>query len=1382
MKVGLLLFLLLCCDSLLAQSAVFTFTRIGTDQGLSYNTVHAIFQDSRGYFWFGTEDGLNRYDGYTFTVYKANPANAASLASSGIHTICEDQQGYIWIGTSAGLHRYDPRTDLFRRYAFRKKGKTGPIDYYITDILLRPTGEIWIATHDGLLLFNPQTNKAKAFHNNPENSQSLSHNLVMNLLADGEKGLWIATFGGGLSYHDFQTGLFTNHRHKAHNSNSPSSDKLRGISLDTSGRLWVGTHGEGLNSFDPLSGHWTRYRHDPLNPRSLSDNRIATLQQLPGQPDLLWIGTDEGGLNVLNLNSGTFTNYLHNPADAASLSNNSVYSIYQGKQGRVWLGTEVGINVLDPEITPFSLYQNNALSPGLLNDNFVVSLCADRHGNLWVGTKGAGLSRLDPKSRQSKHYRHEPGQEGSLGDNVIQSLYEDRSGTLWVGTASAGLHRYDSSTDSFIRYKNMELAEHYRYYLNDIHAIFEDTKGRFWLGTHGGLYLFDRKTGTFTSYRHDPDNEQSLSSNVISHITEGKDGNLWIGTFWHGLNRLDPELNHFIRYRHQPKDSASLSDDRICSLHIDARGELWVGTHRGLNRFAAKSNSFESYQEEDGLPDARIYGILEDHEERLWLSTQDGLSVFDLQQKQFRNFTVEDGLQSNSFAGQLNFGAHSKGSDGLLYFGGFNGLNQVDPRKLRYNPHIPPVVLTGLRVHNKPFYSGRAVDQLSSLELSHRENVLEFAFAALDYTQPGKNQYAYKLEGVDQDWVYSGTRRYASYSNLNPGEYVFRVKASNNDGVWNEAGTTIRLHLATPPWKSWWAYLFYASLVLVLVLVFWRYTLVQQRLKHELALERLESEKLLELDQLKSRFFANISHEFRTPLSLILGPLEQLMHKREHHNKRELEHYSLMQRNGQRLLQLINQLLDISKIEAGSMKVQLQDTDLVKELRICVASFASLAESKGIELQFQSEQEQLLASTDSDKLQKILYNLLSNACKFTPAGGSISVWLQGPALAADAPLLPYIEIGVEDSGRGIAAYEQEKIFDRFYQVEGSHTNTTEGTGIGLALTRELVHLLKGQISVSSELGKGSCFKVRLPLLVQQEGMDAAASQTTVARAVPVGTAAGEVTADKDRDSESCTQLKKPLLLIVEDNAELRRFIGDCFAGEYSLQEAADGVEGFELAVQQIPDLIISDLMMPRRNGNELCTLLKEDERTSHIPFILLTAKASTQSRLEGLGLGADDYLTKPFIAEELRVRVKNLIEQRRKLRERFSQTSILQPSAIAVSSADERFIQRALAVVEQHMANEDFSVESFGQEIGMSRMQLHRKLTALTGQSSSEFIRTIRLQRAASLLQQRWGNVADVAYAVGYQNLSYFSKCFKEVYQQTPSEYAASHAADQQVL
>lgn len=1392
------------------------FERISLEQELSQSTVYCMLQDSKGFMWFGTEDGLNKYDGYTFTVYKHDPENPNSLSNNEVRSIYEDQSGALWVGTVGGLNKLVPNENeeahpKFLHYKNNPDNPNSLSHNAILSIYEDRSGGLWIGTEDGLNKLVPgesQEAPPKFIHynNDPENPSTLSHSVIRSIYQGRSGALWIGTEGGlnklVPNENKESPPTFVHYKNDPDNPNSLSHNVIRAIYEDGSGALWIGTEG-GLNRFDREQQTFTHYKHHPDHPHSLSHDAIRSVYE--DQSGVLWIGTWGGGLNALDprLNQGKkqpFTHYKNDPDTPNSLSHNRVRSIYQDRSGVLWIGTEDGLNKFDRKKAKFIHYKHDPDNPNSLNNDVVWSIFEDRSGILWIGTWGGGLNRFDREQNTFTHYEHNPNNRHSLSDNVVWSIYEDRSGGLWIGT-KGGLNKViqnetKGSHPEFIHYTNNPHNPN-SLSSNNVRSIREDQSGTLWVGTHGdGLNKLvpSKNAGsppTFIHYKANPDNPNSLSNNNVWSIHEDQSGSLWIGTWGGGLNKLIPNENAgdspvFRHYTSDPDNRKSLSNNRVLSIYEDHTGVLWIGTAFGLNKLVPSENAgspptFIHYTEQNGLPNDVIYGILEDNQGNLWLSTNKGLSKFNPQSGTFKNYDTRDGLQSDEF----NVGAYHKSRNGEMFFGGVNGFNAFYPDQVEDNPHVPPIVITAVKRFDE--IVKRDISATDEINLSYKDKYLTLEFVALHYTIPEKNQYAYRMEGFDEDWIYAGTRRVASYTNLDPGNYVFKVRGSNNDGVWNEDGVSMRITITPPPWQTWWAYMLYAIFVVGALYGIRRYELNRIRLKNQLKLEHMEAEKLKELDHLKSRFFANISHEFRTPLTLILGPIEHAISKIS--NKATKSQLRTAFHNAHRLLRLINQLLDLSKLEAGGSELKARCRNLIPFLKGVVFTFESLANKKQITLDFTTDYPHLNVYFDAEKLEEVFYNLLSNAIKFTPDGGTVSVTVD------NAPIPPrggtwggvsgFIQITVSDTGIGIPADRLPHIFDRFYQATEMEkaTGTLQdrayqtGTGIGLALARELVELHYGDIAVNSEEGKGTQFIVTLPLgkdhLKEGEIADEfEKSHLEGEKSVLPPTVEAHPASEARIPITSTDSIEdREILLIVEDNPDVRAYIRQHLETNYTIIEAADGADGFEKAADAIPDVMISDIMMPEMDGYELCHALKNDQRTSHIPVILLTAKAGEQNKLHGLKTGADDYLTKPFSSRELSLRVKNLIEQRRKLRERYSREVILKPAEIAITSMDEQFLNRVKEVVEEYLGDEDFTVEELGHEVGMSRVQLHRKLRALTNQSASQFILSMRLQRAVDLMKRDAGTLAEIAYSVGFNTPNYFAKCFRKQFGCAPSEY-----------
>ncbi|MCP5048200.1 MAG: SpoIIE family protein phosphatase [bacterium] len=814
------------------------FERISIREGLSQSSVREILQDRQGFMWFATVDGLNRFDGYSFHVKKPQSDNPNSLSSPFLRAIIQDRSGIIWIGTNGqGLNRYDPGTGNFTHYLNDPNDPAGLSHNYVWELCESRSGEIWIGTDGGgLNKFNPATGKFTRYLNDPRTPNSLSHNQVLAIHEDPEGIVWVGTRGGGLNRFDPRTGQFTRYGHYWDNPGSLSDDHIWVLFEDNGGKLWVGTDKGGLNQFDRQNETFTHFPHDPRNPGSLSHNQVLAIHQ--DRQGVFWVGTG-GGLNKFDPRTRQFTRYLHDPKDPYSLSDNNIFSIYEDRSGVLWVGTEMGgINKVDRNREQFTHCKQTTGSDSLLNDNSVWSIYQDPSGILWVGTRTGGINKINRATGQSKAYGLNPADLGNLIDNPVRGIYEAPSqpGILWIAADGVGLLKFDTRTEGFTRYSN-EPGNPASLSHNRVYTVCEDRSHALWVGTRfGGLNRFDRSTGKFDRFLHDPNDSASISNNYIYDIYEDRAGVLWVGTFAGGLNRFDREKDTFTHYRHQSGDAGSLPSDSILCIFEDQARNLWLGTGGGgLVKFIPKSNRFKTYNAQHGLPNQVIYGILEGQPGDLWVSTNAGISRFNPKTGTFKNYSEKDGLQSNEFNGGSYF---KNPRTGEMFFGGINGFNSFFPRKIAYNKHIPPIVLTAFRKLNKIVATDNPISRVKQLTLSHKDYVFSFQFAALDFTRPEKNQYAFKMEGVDNDWVHTDAyQRFATYTTLSPGDYVFRVKGSNNDGMWNEAGISVDVTITPPYWQTWW----FRGIFLLLFFLVVR-LLYKMRMKNLFSRARMESE------------------------------------------------------------------------------------------------------------------------------------------------------------------------------------------------------------------------------------------------------------------------------------------------------------------------------------------------------------------------------------------------------------------------------------------------------------------------------------------------------------------------------------------------------------
>ncbi len=1347
-------YILILVFFLLLQSTVvvgqYAFRHINKRDGLSQNSVFCIEQDNSGFIWFGTRDGLNRYDGYKMVVYRQEDGNSAAVAGNDIRCLYFDKQYQsLWVGTSNGLSRYRSEKDDFVSYfAGSKPGQL--LGGSIRSVLRDQQGRLWVGTSRGLHLFDDKSERFQIIRREAGAAGEISSNNVKLIFEDLEGQIWIGTKNGlnRLIYHRDSTFAFEQVLNEG-------MVKLSGQDIKTMAQgpdsvYWIGTHSEGLFRWDARLNKLRHYHHQKEEPHSLSHDNIRTVQVSPDGN--IWVGTFVG-LNRYRPATDDFEVLLSESRDLNSLSNSSVRSVFFDHRGSMWIGTYYGgINYYDQQINRFRNLEQQLDGKGL-SHGVVSSFWENDDGSLWIGTEGGGLNLLD---RETGHFTYLTA-DNKLSGNNVKTLLEARN-SLWIGFFSEGLDRLDLETGSIKNYR-FQPGQPHGLLNNNVYGLLAAGK-HLWIASYGGgLACMNMETEQFQGFQHDPEDPESLCSDLTRVLFQDRTGQYWVGTD-DGLDCFVPDsLGPGPRFRH------FLPGSEIYALYQSKNRHIWVGTYSdGLFQIRENGEVIQQFTEAFGLPGHTIFGILEGGDGHIWLSTNNGLAKLDRRDNTFTTYNYSDGIRNLEF----NFNAYYKTSSGELLFGGTKGATLFKPEDIRLNTFVPPVVFTGLKSFNQPVKVGgdqgllhEAINHTSSLAFSYNRASFSLSFSALDYLNPSNNNYRYRLEGLDDEWTYAKGETEATYTLQRPGTYLFRLRGANNDGLWNPVERNISIEVLPPPWRTGWAYLSY---LLILALVFWG-TVRFLRLRHQLDMEALEKRQQEELHQAKLRFFTNIAHEFRTPLTLILGPLEDLVRDQltvpVHRKLVSVEH------NAKRLLYLVNQLLNFRKLEADHERMEAAEGNVVRFLQEIYLSFQEHARSRQITYGFHTDADPVYLYFDRDKMEKVVFNLLSNAFKFTPDGGRIALRLQQDE--------HFVRITVQDSGKGVPDELQEQIFKRFYEKEATFRHSFKGTGIGLAVSRQLVRMHHGKISLESEEGKGATFTVQLPLgrahFKDEELISEFRDSEDIRQYISVTKPSAEAYDTAPTTTEAGPSGDAPLLLIVEDNEEVRSFIEAIFKAEYRLITAANGEEGLEKAIKAAPDLVISDVMMPKMDGITLCRKLKTDLSTSHIPVLLLTARTGLIFKLEGLETGADDYLTKPFSPKELNLRVRNLLSLRQKLREKFERITNLSPKEIAVTSADERFLEQALQIAEEQIGNADFTVEDFARALNVSRPLLFVKIKALTNLTPNNFIKDIRLKRAAQLLSQQKLSVSEVAYQVGFRDPRYFSKCFQKSFGQTPTSF-----------
>nr|WP_321408583.1 two-component regulator propeller domain-containing protein [uncultured Carboxylicivirga sp.] len=1339
-------------------STQYSFLRLSARDGLVNNQVTCLFEDSKGFIWIGTTSGLSRFDGNHFVNFSHDRNDSTTIGDNYITSIQEDKEGMLWIETRWEMSVYNPLTNHFRndvREYLQPKGILEQIERVYID----QNKAIWYRS----------ASRGKYFF-----LDTVAHQLVDPFQTDNKNGFqqqlihkdgkYYLLYVNGLieTYDDKSHRLIRSHdallEQYAEEENEPN------LYVDKDGDFYVYGNNIGINYFNSKTQKWEYITMDHPTMK-LSSNIIRRIVQ--DDKGLIWVGTDHGGIDILNKYSHEIQTLSYQKDNPTSISQNTITDIFIDSNNLIWVGTfKNGISYYHESIFKFAHYHSSSHQDNGLPYNDVNCFAEDAQGNLWIGTNGGGLVYFDRKNNTYKSYTHDPGNSNSISNNVVVGLFIDTEGILWIGTYTGGLNSFDGK--NFKTYK-VKKGSHNSLTSNNIWDIVEDDQQRLWIATlGGGVNIFDKKTNRFEEVTN-LGNVQ-LPSAFVSQICKMNTGNLVFGTAL-GVVFYDMKEK---RYRYHPnaiKDSPiSISNNNVNDVFEDSRGWIWIATREGLTMFDPYNDYIKTFDREDGLPTGIINCILEDEFQAIWVSKSSGVSqiipkaIASASEYEFMitNYTEDDGLQGQEF----NVNASLRTSDDDLIFGGPNGFNLFKPKNMKYNKILPNVVFTELQVFNKPVKVGekingkvlltKSITETEHITLKHSMNVFSIEFAGLSYFNPNKVKFKYMLEGFDQGWnETSSANSKVTYTNLNGGDYEFKVMACNNDGFWNETPSTIKLTVLPPFYASNLAFVIYFIFISG-ILIYIRYSMLKkERMKLQMENDRILAQKHHEMDEMKLRFLTNVSHEFRTPLTLILTPLEKLLKMDKAPSERNL--LETIQRNTNELLNLVNQLLDFRKLDLHGLRFNPSYGDIVNFLSGVCNNFTDSFQKSGVQFSFNSNINQFFFRFDHEKLNKVMMNLISNALKFTPKGGEVLVTID--RINTNENKQGEIQIRVKDTGVGIEKSDHEKIFERFYQSSNSSALGYSGSGIGLNLVKEMIELHNGSIKVESIPNKGAEFIVSIP--VPEE-------QITEEKEVKVETQSqGPI----EKPAKEKKVQGKPIVLLIEDNFDFRSFMRETLMDTYEVHEAADGVEGYELVFKLVPDLIISDVMMPRMDGLEMCKKLKNDARTSHIPLILLTARTADEDKIKGLEIGADDYITKPFNMDLLLLRIQNLVEKQLKVQDHFQKNIDISPSVVEITSLDEKLIKKAISCVEKNISEARFSVEDLSRELGMSRVYLYKKLMAITGKSPVEFIRIIRLKRGAQLLEKSQLTVAEIAYEVGFNSPRYFSKYFKEEYGMLPTAY-----------
>ena len=1339
-----------------------------TDKELSNSLINAVYQDRKGFIWIATENGLNKFDGTRFSIYRHNATDSTSLKNNYVRTLFEDSRGNFWIGCINGLQRYDRATDNFHElFISRKDGRKNP---HITSIIERRNGDLWIATSgQGAISLKKNSNPA-SFHIETELTDRIGSNYLNVIFEDSRQNLWIATEEKGLYRYSPESKELKSYKAPYH----IAGDDVSAICEDAHGQIFVGTLTKGLFRLSSRQ----EGNFEPVLYQNRMNLNIRTL--IIDTRGKLIIGTDGEGVKEYQPQQDIIVDSEIN-AGPFDFSKSKVHSLIEDKDHNLWLGIFQKGLILVPGISnKFDYYGYKSIHNNTIGSSCVMAIHTDEQAIIWIGTDNDGLYAINDQGKQLRHYTHQAGNPQSVPGTIL-CLYEDSNQELWLGSYFDGLARMNKQTGTCQDATSL-LQGNLNAGKPKVSCMIEDKNKNLWVGTYGsGLYKINLPTQHVTYYEstrneNDDWSINRLPNDWISYLLEDKEGMIWIGTY-KGLAVLNPQTDNFINYK---KQNNLLPGYVVYSLLESSNGEIWAGTSEGLVCLNKDRLTPVLFTTADGLPSDIICGLAEDEKKNIWISTHQGISKLNPPEKKFINYYAGDGLQGNEFTRTAVF----KDKRGKIFFGGTNGVTAFYPQDITEIKKEMNVLITGFHVANRPVKKGdksgnnvitdTAVMDTEQFTLAYNENTFSIDFSVLEFSNPDRISYQYKIKELGDEWISTqpGTNR-VTYSSLKPGKYTFSVQARDHNNFSNIRTVTIAI---TPPWyQTWWAKVIWGCLGALLIYALTMYILSRIRHRQEV----MRQKHMEQINEAKLQFFINISHEIRTPMTLIISPLEKLL--AEHSEKQPV--YLMIYRNAQRILRLINQLMDIRKLDKGQMHLKFRETDIVGFINDLMQTFNYQAQKKNITFTFEKELEgadSLKVWIDLNNFDKVLMNVLSNAFKYTHEGGNIEVLLKtGHNDAYRGALKDYFEIDITDNGIGIDKNKIEQIFERFYQIDNDMTQSNFGTGIGLHLSRSLVELHHGIIKAENrEDGQGTRFVIRLPLgrnhlkAEELENPEETGSEPTISQ-LPKDSIYETEEENKTNEYRKPKAKTRYRVLIVEDDEEIRRYIRSELDSDFRIYECTNGREGLETILKEKPDLVISDVMMPEMDGITLCRKIKQNININHIPIILLTAKSKAEDQIEGLEIGADAYIVKPFNTELLRTTISNLIANRERLRGKLVGEQQVEEkiTKIEMKSNDEILMSKVMKTINDHLADPTLNVEMLAANVGMSRVHMHRKLKELTNQSARDFIRSIRLKQAANLLREKNLSVSEVAYATGFSNLSHFSNTFRDFYGISPSEY-----------
>ncbi|QGY46780.1 response regulator [Maribellus comscasis] len=1318
----------------------YVFKKLNNEDGLTYNTVHDIAQEQTGIIWFATKQGLNKYDSYNIRRYYKE--DDLGIPSNFFTSVIVTKNNRLFAGTDRGVIEYNRRFDKFESLLFEERSLPG-----VTTLFETKEGAILIGTHRGIYAYHPKQNAVIKFI-------SLQNEPITSIAESAENTFYVATNSGvyvlnsdGVLLEYFNT------------TNTPGlqTSAINKIFIDHAGNYWIGTENSGLYMFDKNNKTFLKVRLAETD-----QAETTVVRDIEDDSDgNIWI-CSELGIFILDPATKETVNIQHSLEKSEYfLNDNATYCVFRSKEDIMWIGTYFGgINYTNLSNFKgfFTIYPGDGQNE--LRGKAVNQLYKDSKGILWIATEDGGVCTFNTEKKEIlDYYQHQ--EKNSLSSNNIHAICEDKNGNIWFGHFMTGIDIYNPRTGKF---RNISILPDIKYSIteNSVYSIYKDSKENIWVGTRKGVYLYDYDTQELK-----PIKQEELGQLFIYSILEDNHGNMWFCIRHGGIASINKK-NDSISFYREPE---FLSTNKIIAVNEDSKGQIWFGTvDGGVNVYDPLTKSFQHLSMEDGLPNNTVYGILEALNHNIWLSTNQGLSMFNPQTREFRNYNRNDGLSQMQF----NFASYYKDADGTLYFGHVNGLSYFNPSEIIDNKIKPQLIFTDLKLANESVHVSekgiltKPIDQAENITLSYYQKSFTIDFVAVNHISAGNNKFYYYLEGFDENWNEMGNKTNANYTNLLPGKYTFHLKAENNDGIESANSKNLIIRIRPPFYLSFGAFVLYFLLIAGIFILYRKITIDKEKEKAALKLERIEKEKIKELSQQRLNFYTYISHEFKTPLSIIISSIDQLFDRSDVSDDLK-QRFQRLGRSSKRLSFLFNQLMDFRKIETKHAKLVLQKGDIVNFLRETCLVFTPLFDQYRVNFEFKANRDEYEYWFDPDKIEKIIANLISNALKHTPIHGKIICEAKIADEISDKNQ-KHLNICISNTGKGISEEEKQNLFTPFY-MNYRHNEQKSGSGIGLTLVKSLVEYLHGTIEVKSKIDEGTRFKIQLPLNYQGISNIKLENNRDTIRHNLDFESISEVTTSPAPAKEKSNNDKEFKLLIVEDTVDLAEVLMEHYSEHFDVKCAQNGIEALTIVKEEEPDIIISDVMMPEMNGIEFCKKIKEDEATSHIAVILLTAKTTHEDKIAGLQAGAEAYVRKPFDLNELDLHVRNFIEMRKKLKEKVVTGAHIDLERLNFQDKDKDFIEKVSAIINENIESETLNTEELAQKLGISKTLVYLKLKKLLNMSGSDYIQSLRFKKAIELMADSALNISDIAYEVGFTDPNYFSKVFKKVYKKTPTEY-----------